>query len=132
MILSYVIHFIEFVLAIIYIVVKWPLYEGSEFDYGAFICFEFLFIIISYCFIGSIWSTMKKACDVMDVSKQQWWYTLLSNLPWCLLTLIIFFLFGNTFGYFACLPIVIPNCVYLIYQFFQVFCKNKNVNNNDE
>ena len=124
-----VIHIVEFVLACIFIVVKWPIYEGSEFDYGAFLCFEYLFIIATFCFIGSLWSTMRKACDVSDDSKQQWWRILLSNAPWCVLTLVILLLFSSSLGYSACLPIVIPNSIYLLYLLIRRLLNNRKDEN---
>lgn len=111
-----IIHISEFILSFIYVVLIWPVYEGEDYLWGFFICISYLIIIASYCIIRSLLPAMKIACNVHYIPAYNWKQLALANFAWFVFAFFIFFVFYGSLGYFACLPIVFPNGIYLLYQ----------------
>ena len=111
-----IIHVLEFSLAFLYVVLIWPVYEGEDYIWGCFICISYLMLIASYCIMCSIVPAMKIACDVYHTPAYTWKQFVLTNIPWCVFALFTFYVFHGTLGGLACLPIVFPNGIYLLFQ----------------
>ena len=111
-----VVHVSEFVLSVIYIVLIWPIYVEDDFVYGCLWGIGYLVTVAIYCGIAALIPAMHIACDVGEEQNNKGWNRLLSNIQWFLISVFILLIFGNTLGYIICLPIVIPNLVYLLYQ----------------
>ena len=118
-----IIHVLEFCIAFIYIVLIWPVYEGEDYIWGCFICISYLMVIALYCIMHSLLPAMKIACDVYYIPSYSLKQLVLANIPWWIFTLFIFFVFHGSLGYLACLPIVFPNGVYLLFQIIKRIAK---------
>lgn len=118
--IQFLIHVMELILSFIYIVLIWPVYEGEDYLWGCFISISYLVIIASYSIIRSLLPVMKIACDVFVKTVCTWKQILLDNIPWCSFALLVFFVFRDSLGCYACLPIVIPNGIYLLYLHIKV------------
>lgn len=114
----FILHFFEIILAVIYIVYNWPIYEGEDYLWGVIICIGYILSIAFYCIITSLIPAMRIACDVTKKQYSQWKGILYYNILWCAFAILIVLLFGNSLSFFACLPIVLPNCIFLIYLLF--------------
>lgn len=120
-----VIHIVEMALTIIYVFYIWTEYKGQDYMFIWFYSIGYFILNSTYCVLPA----MKIACGVTDVRVHTWWRILLSNLPWCILTLIIILLFSSSLGYSACLPIVIPNSIYLLYLLIRRLLNNRKDEN---
>lgn len=120
-----IIHILEFTLSFIYVMLIWPVYEGEDYLWGCFICISYIIIIASYCIMRSLLPAMKIACDVYDIPTHTWKKLFFANIPWCAFALFISLVFQGSLGYFACLPIVVPNGICLLFQLL-IFAFNCN------
>lgn len=94
----------------------WPVYEGEDYIWGCFICVSYLIVIASYFIIHSLIPAMKTACAVYYIPVNTWKQLVLTNIPWCAFAFFIYVVFHGSLGYPACLPIIIPNGIYLSFQ----------------
>ena len=118
-----IIHIFEFTLSFIYVMLIWPVYEGEDYLWGCFICISYIIIIASYCIMRSLLPAMKIACDVYDIPTHTWKKLFFANIPWCAFALLISLVFQGSLGYFACLPIVVPNGISLLFQLLKRIAK---------
>ena len=119
MVAKILIHIIECVFSIIYIVLIWPVYVENDFIYGCLWCIGYLLIIAFYSGISALIPAMQIACNVSGERKTKRRTRMLSQIPWISFTIFIIFAFGKNLGFFACLPIVIPNLTYFIYLVYR-------------
>jgi len=120
MIIQLIIHVSELTLAIAYILVIWPVYEGEDFLWGLFICASYLLLISIYSLIRLLIPIMSVACDVIETPADKIKRVTLDIMPWFLFSLVLLILFGCTLGCCVCLPIIVPNCIYLLFQMISI------------
>lgn len=118
------VHISEYILTIIYVLLIWIFYKGNDYVLIFFEGLGYLIFMSFYCFLCFLLESIREACEVTCVSKKTCWRVLLSNVPWIVVTLIILYLFSGYLGYFACLPILLPNCVYLLFLLIQSIFKH--------
>ena len=111
-----IIHILESFFAFIYVVLICPVYEGEDFLWGCFVCISYQVIIITYGIILTLLPAMRIACGVHNNSVWAWKQFALRNIPWCVFSLFILFVYRDSLGYLSCLPIVIPNGIYAMLQ----------------
>ena len=106
------VHLIEFMLAVGYVIIKWPFFVGSDFFLNYVYCFIYLSVIALYFTISSIIPAMKIACQIKtELSKSR---LLCLQLPWVIFTIIVFYCFKESLGSLSCLPIILPNGINLV------------------
>lgn len=116
MTIPFIVHIVEFLLALSYIVYVWPVYEGENYIWGMVVCLGYISSLVFYCIIASLLPAMKIACEVTNISSSRWKQLLYNNVLWCAFALFLILSFNNSLGYFACLPVVLPNFAYFLYQ----------------
>ena len=58
-----ILHITELLLATIYLVIKWPFYEGDEYLSNFVYCAVYIILLIFYCSISTLVPAMKLACE---------------------------------------------------------------------
>lgn len=120
-----IIHIFEIILALIYIMYIWPVYEGEDYLWGIMVCIGYILSLVIYCIITSLLPAMQIACGVTDTTYSHRKKILYYTIQWCAFTIFIVLAFNNSLNYYACIPIIIPNCVFLLYLFFGNIYKSR-------
>ncbi len=110
------IHVSELILAVAYILVIWPVYEGEDFLWGLFVCASYLLLISIYSFIRLLMPIMSAASDIIENPANKKKRVMSDIIPWFLFSLVLLLIFGCTLGCYACLPIIVPNSIYLLFK----------------
>ena len=59
-------HITELLLALTFIVIKWPFYEGDEYISNFVYCGVYIILILFYCAISALVPAMKLACNINE------------------------------------------------------------------
>lgn len=109
-----ILHLMEFLLALLYVIFIWPLYEGSESLWGGFICLGYLFVFAVYCGMNTFFIFM---CIAGGVAHTVGRHQAMIYLVMCIIfAIVVYILFADSLGSFSCLPVIVPNCIYYLAQ----------------
>ena len=106
-------HITELLLALTFIVIKWPFYEGDEYISNFVYCGVYIILILFYCAISALVPAMKLACNINEGNSNTIKKIITSQTPWVIFAAIIAYAFQNSLGLWSCIPIVFPNCFFL-------------------
>lgn len=91
-------HITELLLAIAYIVIKWPLYEGDEYMSNFVYCAVYIILILFYCAISALVPAMKLACNINEGNSITIKKIITSQIPWIIFASIIAYVFQDSLG----------------------------------
>ena len=119
-----ILHITELLLAIVYLVIKWPFYEGDEYFSNFVLCAVYIILLMFYCSISALVPAMKLACEFYKKKDLTIKKILISQIPWFIFVSIIAYLFHESLGLGAVLPIALPNIFLLAWEFI-ILSKNR-------
>ena len=119
-------HSTELLLAILFIVIKWPFYEGAEYISNFVYCAIYIILFLLYFGISSLIPAMKLACDLNGKKDITIKTIIISQTPWLIFVFIILYVFQDSLGTLSCIPIVFPNCFLFISELLIKLKKSDN------
>ena len=115
MILLYFIPIVELLLSIVYIAINWQVSYDSDFLIDGIICFLYITLHLIYCLAKIFVLLMWKASGMKERLEICGRRFVALQLLWGLFAIMILLLFGTIFNLVCCVPVLLPNCLYLLY-----------------
>lgn len=114
-------HFIELLLAVFYVVIKWPFFEGSDYILNGAYSIAYIILFLFYCGMRILFSAMKHACNYEENNTISIKQLMIWQIPWIVFAFVIAYAFRESLGILASLlPIAVPNSIYLLWDFVQI------------
>lgn len=106
---------VELLLSLVYIAINWHVSYDSAFLTDGIICFLYITLHLIYCLAKIFVPLMWKASGLKEGNEISGRMFVALQLSWVLFAIVILLLFGTIFGLACCLPVLLPNCLYLLY-----------------
>lgn len=110
------IHFVEMILAVLYVIMNWPFYEGEDYLLGLLLCLGYLMTIAMYSGVCFLILAMGMACNMKEDIYLRRKYFIGIQLAWGGGLVIVICVFGPHIGFLSCMPIILPNVADIIYE----------------
>lgn len=117
MILFILIAILELLLSLVYIALNWHVAYDSDFFIDGIICYFYITLHLIYCFAKIFVPLMWTASGLKERFEIRGRAFVVLQFSWVLFAIVILILFVTIFGFACCLPVVIPNLLFLLYTF---------------